>query len=78
VSDRKITVNSKEYDLDCLDEASVNYVTMITEVKKEINLLYKKIKVLDASLKTFAQELSEHLGDQPPRKKQITEPEQGS
>lgn len=78
MSDRKITVNSKEYDYDCLDSAAQEHIEMITEVKREIILLARKIKVLKASEIELTRQLGAHLGEETVKKKQITEPEQGS
>ena len=78
MSDNIVTINEKEYDFDCLNEDAQEHVIMITEVKKELFSLSRRIKVLRASHAQLTRELGENLGNETVKKKQITEPEQGS
>ncbi|OUW99402.1 MAG: hypothetical protein CBD88_00895 [Flavobacteriales bacterium TMED228] len=78
MSDMKITINSKEYDYDCLDSFAKEQIEIITEVKREIVSLTNKIKILKASEIELTRQLSYNLDEGSIRKKQIAEPEQGS
>ena len=71
MSDNIVTINEKEYDFDCLNEDVQEHVIMITEVKKELFSLSRRIKVLRASHAQLTRELGENLGNETVKKKQI-------
>ena len=70
-----VTIDSKEYKFECLDEESQNYVNMLAEVKQEIEVLKRKIRILAASEITLSTELGIHLEKSGKNRPEIKEPE---
>lgn len=70
-----VTIDSKEYKFECLDEESQNYVNMLAEVKQEIEILKRKIRILAASEITLSTELGIHLEKSGKKRTEIKEPD---
>ncbi len=70
-----VTIDSKQYKFECLDEESQNYVNMLAEVKQEIEVLKRKITILAASEITLSTELGIHLEKSNNKRTEIKEPD---
>ena len=70
-----VTIDSKQYKFECLDAESQEYVSMLAEVKQEISVLRRKIKVLTASEITLSTELGLHLEKSNGKRTEIKEPD---
>lgn len=75
MSIRTVNIDSKQYDFECLDPDSQEYVNMIAEVKQEIAVLQRKIKILTASEITLSTELGLHLKKSSGKRTEIKEPD---
>lgn len=72
-----VTIDSKTYDFDCLDEKSKDYILMITEIKRELNDLARKGKILKAGELKLTEDLGKWLAEKQIKSINITEPETG-
>ena len=76
MSEGKITVDDKEYNLDCLSEDQQDSVVILNEIRNELGKLTLRMKVLQAADSKMSQDLINALAES--SSKQIKEPQKAS